>query len=186
MPAGATLAILSWTGLPAITLGTTPVVRLRLTTATLTDAVGTVALDERSVGAAPNGEVEDHFASVVAGTDYGDAPDTYGTLSGSNGPVHTTTGPGSALCETTRSTRPERRRDRRRPQVSTTRTASRSTPTSVTRTHHPYGIDPITLDAVVNTLGVDASAAGFVSAWVDINQDGTSPMWASGSRTRSP
>ena len=34
------------------------------------------------------------------------------------------------------------------------------------------GIDPSTGAAVVNTLGVTASAAGFVSVWVDINQDG--------------
>ena len=64
--AGATSATLSWTGLPAAVDGAQPVVRLRLTSATLTDATGTAALDERSQGAAPDGEVEDSLAVVAA------------------------------------------------------------------------------------------------------------------------
>ena len=66
VPNGATSATLSWTGLPAAVDGAQPVVRLRLTSATLTDTAGTAALDERSQGAAPDGEVEDSLAAVAA------------------------------------------------------------------------------------------------------------------------
>ena len=66
VPAGATSATLSWTGLPAAVDGAQPVVRLRLTSATLTDIAGTAALDERSQGSAPDGEVEDSVAAVAA------------------------------------------------------------------------------------------------------------------------
>jgi len=65
VPNGATSATLSWTGLPAAVDGSQPVVRLRLTTAALTDNVGTASLDERSQGAAPDGEVEDSLAVVA-------------------------------------------------------------------------------------------------------------------------
>lgn len=40
-----------------------------------------------SGGLAPNGEVEDHVATV-RGVDFGDAPDTHGTTIASNGPTH--------------------------------------------------------------------------------------------------
>ncbi len=64
VPNGASSATLSWTGLTATVDGAQPVVRLRLTSATLNDTVGTAALDERSQGAAPDGEVEDLQAVV--------------------------------------------------------------------------------------------------------------------------
>ncbi len=66
VPNGATSATLSWTGLTAFVDAARPVVRLRLTSATLTDTAGTAALDERSQGAAPDGEVEDLLATVGA------------------------------------------------------------------------------------------------------------------------
>ena len=66
VPNGATSATLSWTGLTAAVDGAQPVVRLRLTSATLNDTVGTAGLDERSQGAAPDGEVED--LQTVVGT----------------------------------------------------------------------------------------------------------------------
>ena len=65
VPNGATSATLSWTGLTAAVDGAQPVVRLRLTSATLTDTPGTPALDERSQGTASDGEVEDSLASVA-------------------------------------------------------------------------------------------------------------------------
>jgi hypothetical protein len=52
--------------------------RIRLTTDNLTAATATTTRDTASVGSAANGEVED-YAIAIAGTDYGDAPDTYGT-----------------------------------------------------------------------------------------------------------
>jgi uncharacterized repeat protein (TIGR01451 family) len=64
VPAGATSAELVFAGLPALVDGTTPVLRLRLTTDALVDDAAT-ALDERARGAASNGEVEDHLARVA-------------------------------------------------------------------------------------------------------------------------
>jgi uncharacterized repeat protein (TIGR01451 family) len=53
--------------------------RIRLTTDDLTtSAITSTARDTASVGTASNGEVED-YPIAIAGTDYGDAPDTYGT-----------------------------------------------------------------------------------------------------------
>ncbi len=69
---------------PLTTSTTTPLaVRLRLsTTASLT-----------AVGAAPDGEVEDHLFNVEdAALDFGDLPDNYKTISVSNGPHHVITG----------------------------------------------------------------------------------------------
>ena len=130
--------------------------------------------DPSPTGAATAGEVEDHFASVVAGTDYGDAPDTYGTLSGSNGPVHTTTGPrlGALRDDEVNAT----------PNAAATGDDTAGVddedgvefnpalgyPNATIRT----GPDPITLEPVGNTLKVTASAAGFASVWVDWNIDG--------------
>ncbi len=65
VPAGAPSATLSWTGLPAAGSATKPVLRLRLTSATLVDNATTGALDERSQGGAPDGEVEDHPVQVT-------------------------------------------------------------------------------------------------------------------------
>ena len=65
VPAGATSATLSWTGLPSAIASAKPIVRLRLTTATLTDTTSTAGLDERSQGAALDGEVEDHPVQVT-------------------------------------------------------------------------------------------------------------------------
>jgi len=44
--------------------------------------------DERSAGLATDGEVED-FAVLVTGVDFGDAPNSYGTLNASSGAAHT-------------------------------------------------------------------------------------------------
>ncbi|WP_426247228.1 GEVED domain-containing protein [Nocardioides sp. LHG3406-4] len=65
VPVGATSAALAFSGLPALQDGTSPMVRLRLTTGTLTDDAGTPNVDERALGAAPDGEVEDHLAQVA-------------------------------------------------------------------------------------------------------------------------
>ena len=65
VPNGATSATLSWTGLPPAVDGSQPVVRLRLTSATLTDNIVTLNFDDRSQGPAPDGEVEDSLATVA-------------------------------------------------------------------------------------------------------------------------
>ncbi|WP_146143494.1 GEVED domain-containing protein [Photobacterium phosphoreum] len=62
-------------------------VRLRLTTELLTDGDATATVDERSLGAAQDGEVED-FLVTAENTDLGDLPDSYLTLPVSGGPAH--------------------------------------------------------------------------------------------------
>ncbi|PHZ59966.1 hypothetical protein CRG86_000960 [Photobacterium leiognathi] len=63
-------------------------VRLRVTTDILSDDNSTASIDERSLGLASNGEVEDYFLTASNTIDLGDAPDTYKTTIASNGPVH--------------------------------------------------------------------------------------------------
>ncbi|WP_460948300.1 DUF7927 domain-containing protein [Okibacterium endophyticum] len=65
VPVGATSVDLAFAGIPATTDGTSPAVRLRLTTDALADNAGTIGVDERSLGAATNGEVEDHLAQIA-------------------------------------------------------------------------------------------------------------------------
>lgn len=62
---GATSVDLEFTGLSPLQDGTTPTIRLRLTSDALTDNGGTAAVDERALGAASDGEVEDHLAQVA-------------------------------------------------------------------------------------------------------------------------
>ena len=64
---GATSVVLSWSGLSPAVAGTQPMVRLRLSSDTLTDNVGTTGEDERALGFASDGEVEDYRASVGNG-----------------------------------------------------------------------------------------------------------------------
>jgi uncharacterized repeat protein (TIGR01451 family) len=61
----ATTANLSWT-VPGGTSAGTTYARFRLTTQTLIDNAGTAAEDERSLGAASDGEVEDYQVEIVA------------------------------------------------------------------------------------------------------------------------
>jgi GEVED domain/Right handed beta helix region/SdrD B-like domain len=61
---GATSATLSWT-VPSGTTAGSSYARFRLTTQTLTDNTGTVGEDERSIGAASDGEVEDYAVAIA-------------------------------------------------------------------------------------------------------------------------
>ncbi len=63
--AGATSASLDFSGLAAFQDGATPAIRLRLTTDQLLDDPNTPAVDERALGAASDGEVEDYLARVA-------------------------------------------------------------------------------------------------------------------------
>lgn len=65
VPAGATTVSLAFSGLTAFQDGITPSVRLRLTTDQLLDDTNTPAVDERALGSASNGEVEDYLARVA-------------------------------------------------------------------------------------------------------------------------
>lgn len=90
-----TTASLNWT-VPIGTLPGSTHVRFRLTSDnTLIDNIGTSNIDERSIGNASNGEVEDYPVSIsVPIYDYGDAPDT-GTGTGA-GNYQTTASDGGA------------------------------------------------------------------------------------------
>lgn len=81
---------ITWTGLPTLTNGTTYVLRVRTTTDNLQqDATNTTRVDERSQGAASDGEVEDHLLTATTTTfDYGDLPDSYATTAVNGGPYH--------------------------------------------------------------------------------------------------
>ncbi|WP_058119740.1 GEVED domain-containing protein [Photobacterium kishitanii] len=79
---------LSWINDVATSNGIKYGVRLRLTTEVLIDDTGTT-FDERSLGFAANGEVEDYLLSATNKIDLGDAPDTYQTTIVNNGPTHT-------------------------------------------------------------------------------------------------
>ena len=59
---------LNWTGVSVTTLMDT-YLRLRLTTDNMVDVAATTGLDERSVVAAGNGEIEDYIIQVAAGVD---------------------------------------------------------------------------------------------------------------------
>ncbi|KOR28295.1 hypothetical protein TI03_05030, partial [Achromatium sp. WMS1] len=73
---GATSANLNWSGLSGLTDGTT-YARFRITTQNLTDVGG--GADDRSIGGATDGEVEDYQLTITTvNYDYGDAPATYG------------------------------------------------------------------------------------------------------------
>ncbi|PSU23543.1 L-type lectin domain-containing protein [Photobacterium kishitanii] len=89
VPAGTTAQDidLTWTSFTGIGAGDT-VARFRLTTDTLTNSQTNQTLeDTRSFGGASDGEVEDH-SLYIGNQDLGDAPDSYQTLSSSNGPFH--------------------------------------------------------------------------------------------------
>ncbi len=92
-------AALSWTGLSGVTNGD-QLLRLRITTDTLSVDDGATTWDERATGAANDGEVEDHILTIIDAPtidedegdpsllDFGDAPNTYGTDDASNGAKH--------------------------------------------------------------------------------------------------
>ncbi|WP_305839409.1 GEVED domain-containing protein [Photobacterium leiognathi] len=79
---------LSWLNDVSTSNNTRYGVRLRVTTDILSDDNSTASIDERSLGLASNGEVEDYFLTASNTIDLGDAPDTYKTTMASNGPVH--------------------------------------------------------------------------------------------------
>ncbi|WP_146154671.1 GEVED domain-containing protein [Photobacterium kishitanii] len=78
---------LGWTTPVATVNDRTYGIRLRVTTDVLVDDVSLTIFDARSLGAANDGEVEDYFLTAK-NSDLGDAPDSYRTSTGRNGPYH--------------------------------------------------------------------------------------------------
>ncbi|MDX1998742.1 MAG: IPTL-CTERM sorting domain-containing protein [Thermoanaerobaculia bacterium] len=119
-------------------------------------------------GTAADGEVED-YRLAVSGTDLGDAPDSYGTLLASNGPVHTVD-PENALvlgaCVDSEA-------DGQPNGTALGDDAAQGSPVGLCFDDE----DGVTLNGmlIVCTAGsftVAANAAGRLDAWVDFNRDG--------------
>ncbi|WP_345893921.1 GEVED domain-containing protein [Nocardioides sp. TF02-7] len=137
---------------------------LRLRTASDEDAVAV------PTGVTTDGEVEDHVVALEA-RDYGDAPATYGTLAAGDGPRHQVR-PDVFLgedvdIEADGQPGPAADGDGA-DEDGVAFNPALGYPAPTLRT----GIDPVAQQPVDNTLQVDASADGFVSVWVDWNQDG--------------
>ncbi|MFN4150498.1 MAG: GEVED domain-containing protein, partial [Candidatus Sericytochromatia bacterium] len=71
---------LTWSTIPSDTSAGSSYIRLRLTT----DALAVTD----DIGAKTNGEVEDYTLAITQATDFGDAPDTYGTVNASTAAKH--------------------------------------------------------------------------------------------------
>jgi uncharacterized repeat protein (TIGR01451 family) len=107
--------------------------------------------------------------------DFGDAPDSYGTSIGANGANHTIV-PGILLgsaIDFDPNGQPNAEADgddadRLADEDGVTFNPELGYPASTIRT----GLDPQSQQPIENTLEVEASADGFVSVWVDWNQDG--------------
>jgi uncharacterized repeat protein (TIGR01451 family) len=65
IPANATTANLNWASIPAGTTAGSTYARFRITTDALSDNAGTPTVDERSIGTASDGEVEDYAVTIV-------------------------------------------------------------------------------------------------------------------------
>lgn len=86
VPNGATSATLTWSSIPGDITDGVSYLRLRITSDSSV-ATGNAATS-LPFGFAFNGEIEDHLLEIVVGYDYGDAPNSYGTLAASGGPRH--------------------------------------------------------------------------------------------------
>ena len=170
---GAVLTSADTGSIPALT---GPALEWKRYELTFTASAPTVRLE--MVNTAPGGSGNDlaiDDISTGALCEHGDAPDSYGTLLASNGPVHGRGTPhlgatadyegdgipsAAADGDDTASTPDD--------EDGVTFNPALSYPNPTVRT----GTDPVTLLPVQNTVRVNASAAGFASAWVDWNQDG--------------
>lgn len=77
---------LNWAGIPNDISDGTTYARFRITSNPQTGNSGS-GEDERSYGSFSNGEIED-YQITISGTDFGDAPSTYGTFDSGGGPKH--------------------------------------------------------------------------------------------------
>ncbi|SMY36350.1 Pesticidal crystal protein cry22Aa [Photobacterium malacitanum] len=80
-------AILRWIDVTQVQEGTS-YLRLRISNQSLPQDLGPTSWDEASTGTVVGGEVEDHKITFSQASDFGDAPDSYHTLSANNGAEH--------------------------------------------------------------------------------------------------
>ena len=151
--------------------------RFRITTAALADDPGTGQRDERAESAASNGEVEDYRIRTL---DFGDAPNdlssidaaqinAYRTTLARNGPRHIVDiairlG---ALIDGEADGQPNLAADGDDTNTVDDEDGVAFNPTLFISTAN------VVLSGAQNTLQVTASANGFLSAWIDYNQNGT-------------
>ena len=123
-------------------------------------------------GAAPDGEVEDFSIEILA-EDWGDAPDTYGTSSGSGGPHHRVA-PGASLylgaCVDTEG-------DARAPLDASGDDSDVGAATVAGICTGLGDEDGVTFSGLTaclsTTVTVTAATAGLLDAWIDFGADGT-------------
>ncbi len=124
----------------------------------VTETASVISAATRFTGQETTGEVEDYQITLVAALDFGDAPDTYGTLLASNGPRHSITGPSLVSVDA----------------------ENDGVPTSTANGDDTAGSDdeetviPACLDlgASTNITFTVANGPGKVSTWIDLNGDG--------------
>ena len=132
-------------------------------------------------GPAPDGEVEDYRITIQPSDprDFGDAPDTYGTTLGSNGPWHALTSDlhlGATV---------DGEADG---QPSPNATGDDTNPPAATNDEDGVVFTSPLIPGQSATVDVTASGDGFLFAWVDFNGDGyfgwdeqITPWWTSAS-----
>ena len=116
--------------------------------------------DLASSGTAADGEIEDYAFTITPNLDFGDAPDTYGTLLTSNGPRHSITGPGLGT-----------NIDNESDGVPSTGADGDDTAGS------PDDEDAVTFPAcltagIANNIPIQVNGTGKLSLWIDLNGDG--------------
>ncbi|PSU28775.1 hypothetical protein CTM91_07950 [Photobacterium aquimaris] len=80
-------AILRWIDVTQVQEGTS-YLRLRISNQSLPQDLGPTSWDEASTGTVVGGEIEDHKITFSQASDFGDAPNSYHTLSANNGAEH--------------------------------------------------------------------------------------------------
>jgi uncharacterized repeat protein (TIGR01451 family) len=162
---------LNWTGITVGSTGNT-FARFRFTSSTLTDNTGTTTTDERAVGLANDGEVEDYQMAIAAlPIDYGDAPQdlssidaslnpAYPTLLANSGARHTMDGVHYLGTGVTGDTNGQ-------PTINADGDAQDDGVTFPTT-----GSTSILSVGQSNSITVNASTTGVLNAWIDWNQNG--------------
>ncbi|MCG8462844.1 MAG: GEVED domain-containing protein, partial [Holophagales bacterium] len=124
-------------------------------------------------GPAADGEVEDHVIQIGPAEDFGDAPDSYGTLLASNGPRHAVTGASLYLGACV-----DAEGDAGSPLDATGDDVTIGPATTVGTCAGNDDEDGVTFDSLVIAcqnaqLTVTAGSAGLLDAWIDFGLDGS-------------
>lgn len=149
--------VLTWSSIPSGTISGTFYARFRLTTNSLS-----VSDD---IGIKSNGEIEDYPITITAPLDYGDAPNSYGTLFSSNGARHSINGSvylGNLIDSESDGY----------PNANATGDNLNNLNDEDGVIFNPYIYTGLLHMGQTNTVQINASVNGFVSMWIDYNNDG--------------